>query len=192
MKLFWIVGVPSPKPQDLYLPITEVEILRVLWLVKMSLKKLGKTNWMGQLTDPRGFSLIWHISIFRPKRVWILRRVGLKTDIDFARLGLETGIVFETVVYERFCRFNSKWIRKKEICALAFLFKEWRHNFSEVGAENRCENGIFWSEIRSGFGEPGGTPPPGENFQESPHPFRDWHCVALYFCRSSILRMGVL
>lgn len=44
----------------------------------------------------------------RPKRVWILRRVGLKTDIDFAHLGLETGIVFETVVYERFCRFNSK------------------------------------------------------------------------------------
>ena len=22
------------------------------------------------------------------------------------------------------------------------------------------ENGMFWSEIRSGFGEPGGTPPP--------------------------------
>ena len=33
-----------------------------------------------------------------------MRRVGLKTDIDFAHLGLETGIVFETLVYERFCR----------------------------------------------------------------------------------------
>ena len=40
----------------------------------------------------------------RPKRLWILRRVGLKTDIDFAHSGLETGIVFETLVYERFCR----------------------------------------------------------------------------------------
>ena len=27
-------------------------------------------------------------------------------------------------------------------------------------SENRCENDIFWSEVGSGFGEPGGTPPP--------------------------------
>ena len=66
---------------------------------------------MGHLTDPGGGGILpymSHISMCRSKRVWILRRVGLKTDIDFAHLGLETGIVFETVVYERFCRLNSK------------------------------------------------------------------------------------
>ena len=27
-------------------------------------------------------------------------------------------------------------------------------------SENGCENGVFWSEIGSGFGEAGGTPRP--------------------------------
>ena len=39
----------------------------------------------------------------RLRRVWFLRRFGLKTGIDF---GLESGIVFEET--------NSKRIRKKE------------------------------------------------------------------------------
>ena len=52
-----------------------------------------------------------------PQGVWVLRRFGLKTGIDFAHFGLESGMVFEgaTGVYERIYRFNSKWIRKKEI-----------------------------------------------------------------------------
>ena len=38
-----------------------------------------------------------------------------KTVIDFARFGLESGIVFDgaTVVYEYICRLVSKWIRRK-------------------------------------------------------------------------------
>ena len=28
------------------------------------------------------------------------------------------------------------------------------------GLKTGVENAIFWSQIRSGFGEPGGTPPP--------------------------------
>ena len=39
---------------------------------------------------------------------------GLKTGIDFALLGLETGVVYEgtTVMYQCVRRFNSKSIRK--------------------------------------------------------------------------------
>ena len=45
-----------------------------------------------------------------PQRVWFLRLFSLKTGIDFAHFGLETGMVFKgtTGVYERICRFISK------------------------------------------------------------------------------------
>ena len=45
-----------------------------------------------------------------PQRVGFLPRLSLKTGIDFAHFGLESGKVFErsTGVYERICRFNSK------------------------------------------------------------------------------------
>ena len=35
-----------------------------------------------------------------------------------------------------------------------------KYNFLEARSEKGCENDIFWSEIGSGFGEPGGTPTP--------------------------------
>ena len=43
-------------------------------------------------------------------RVGVFRRFGLKTGIDFAHFGLESGMVFEgtTGVYERIYRFNFK------------------------------------------------------------------------------------
>ena len=59
-----------------------------------------------------------------PQRVWFLRRFGLKTGIDFAPFGQESGMVFEetTGAYERIYRFNSKWIRKWEgIFVVGFL-----------------------------------------------------------------------
>ena len=45
-----------------------------------------------------------------PLRVGFLRRVGLKTGIDFAPFGLESGMVYERnmVVYQCVRRFNSK------------------------------------------------------------------------------------
>ena len=51
-----------------------------------------------------------------PQRVGFLRHFGLKTVIDFAHFGLESGVVFEgtTEVYERIYRFNSKLVRNKE------------------------------------------------------------------------------
>ena len=48
-----------------------------------------------------------------PQRIWFLRRFGLKTGIDFAYAGLNSGMVFEGM-HERICRFNSNGIRKKE------------------------------------------------------------------------------
>ena len=50
-----------------------------------------------------------------PQRVGFLCRFGLKTGIDFAHIGLESGMVNKgtTVVYQRVRRFNSKEIRKK-------------------------------------------------------------------------------
>ena len=44
------------------------------------------------------------------QRVGFLRRFGLKTGIDFAHFGLESGMVVEgtTGVYERIYRFSSK------------------------------------------------------------------------------------
>ena len=52
----------------------------------------------------------------QPQRVTFLRSIGLKTGLDFAQFGLESGMVFEetTGVYERIYPFNSKRIRKKE------------------------------------------------------------------------------
>ena len=47
-----------------------------------------------------------------PQRVGFLGLFGLKTGIDFAHFGLESGMVFEgtTGVYERICCF-SLWGR---------------------------------------------------------------------------------
>ena len=51
-----------------------------------------------------------------PHRVWFLRRFSLKTGIEFAHFGLESGTVIErtTELYERIHRFNSKWGGEKE------------------------------------------------------------------------------
>ena len=48
--------------------------------------------------------------VLPPYWVGLLRPFGLKTGIDFAHFGLESGMVFEgtTVLYERIYRFNSK------------------------------------------------------------------------------------
>ena len=48
----------------------------------------------------------YRLACCRNKLVWFLRRFCLKTVIDFAHFGLESGIVFEgaTVVYEHIYR----------------------------------------------------------------------------------------
>ena len=50
-----------------------------------------------------------------PQKVGFLRRLGLKTGINFAHFGLKLGMGFKgtTRLYERVHRFNNKWGRKK-------------------------------------------------------------------------------
>ena len=57
-----------------------------------------------------GLPYISHTGMCRPKEEGqVLRRFGLKTGIDFAYFGLESGTVYEGfTVYERVCHFNSK------------------------------------------------------------------------------------
>ena len=44
----------------------------------------------------------------------VFRRFGVKTVIDFAYFGLNSGMVFEEM-HEGICRFNSNGIRKKRV-----------------------------------------------------------------------------
>ena len=48
----------------------------------------------------------------------VLSRFGLKTGIDFAHFGLESGMVFTTTVCGRIHSFNFKSVRKKNMRSL--------------------------------------------------------------------------
>ena len=52
------------------------------------------------------------------KKVWFLRRFGLKTGIHFAHFGLESGMVYEgtTGVYEPILLFQFQMNTEKESC----------------------------------------------------------------------------
>ena len=87
-----------------------------------------------------------------PHRVGFLHRFGLKTGIHFAHFGLESSVVFEGTagVYERFYRFNSKWVRKKEkytnskwIWIICLFALQW-HNFC---LKARSENGYGFTGL---------------------------------------------
>ena len=101
-----------------------------------------------------------------------------ETGMDVDHFGLESGMVFKgtTGVYERISCFNSKWVRKNEPCEFEILFcccsilsnqitwfkvrSENGYGFQGPGLKTGVKNDIFWSEIGSGFEEPGLTPPP--------------------------------
>ena len=131
--------------------------------------------------DPRGGSTLLY-KLYRyvpPQRVWFFSRFGLKTGIDFDRYGLKSSMVYKgtTGAYKRICLFNSKLIVEKEKCPKYIIRAEFYqflcsllmrersrsengYEFLSPGLKTDVENGIFWSEIGSGFGEPGGTPLP--------------------------------
>ena len=66
--------------------------------------------------SPGGTPLYRPYRYVPPQGVGFFRRFGLKTGLDFAQFGLESGMVFEetTGVYERIYRFNYKRMRKKK------------------------------------------------------------------------------
>ena len=59
---------------------------------------------------PSGEGVLPYISHVLTERVWLLPDFGLKMGIDFAHLGLESGVVFEenTGMYEHIYHFSSK------------------------------------------------------------------------------------
>ena len=69
--------------------------------------------------DPGGSFLYKPYRYVPPKRVQFLRRLGLKTGVDFTHFGLESGMKGTTGVYKRICRFNSK--NKREENGIIFL-----------------------------------------------------------------------
>ena len=102
---------------------------------------------------------ISHVYTHPRPQGWHLRRFGLKRCIDFT--------------HERIYRFNSKWIRKKtgEMLEFEWILRNlfsWRSNLSNddiisqgPGLKTGEKNDTFSrSGIGSGFGEPGGPPPP--------------------------------
>ena len=62
-----------------------------------------------------------------PQRDGFLRRFGLKTSIDFARFGLESGLIFKGTkgVHERIYFFQFQMSKKeREICEFEMDFKK--------------------------------------------------------------------
>ena len=103
-----------------------------------------------------------------PHRVGFLRRFGLKTSIRFAHIGLESGFKGTTGVYETYLSFQFQMSKKERE---TWEFERGLKNFFSLcsnpsedniisalrpSLKTGVENYIFWSEIRSGFREPGG------------------------------------
>ena len=132
-----------------------------------------------QQTPPSGGGITSLYELYRymyvlPQGVGFLRRFGLKTGIRLCSFWSGTGYGFPgncVSRYERIYRYNSKWVRKKEKYANSkWIFRNLFCCCSNLscdeiisrrpGLRTGVKNDIFWSEIRSGFGVPGGTPPP--------------------------------
>ena len=132
-----------------------------------------------QQTPPSGGGITSLYELYRymyvlPQGVGFLRRFGLKTGIRLCSFWSGTGYGFPgncVSRYERIYCFNSKWVRKKEKYANSkWIFRNLFCCCSNLscdeiisrrpGLRTGVKNDIFWSEIRSGFGVPGGTPPP--------------------------------
>ena len=82
-----------------------------------------------RIPPPRGGGVIpyiSHIRMYRPKGYGFWAFFCLKTGIHITHFGLESGMVFEgtTGAYEHIYRFNSKLIRKIEICEFEYAFDE--------------------------------------------------------------------
>ena len=78
-----------------------------------------------------------------PQRAWFLSHFGLKTGIDCDHHGLKSGAFYQF--------FSSALMR-------SLITLQIQRQLSEAGLKTGVENGMSWSEIGSGFGEPGGTP----------------------------------
>ena len=100
------------QPQDARIPV----VLHRMWRIGKWLRTLDNTR-RNISYDTRGggggYSIIFAFLVCATPKGMVFARFGLKTGIDFAYSGLSSGVVF-VGMHERICRFNSKWIRKKE------------------------------------------------------------------------------
>ena len=80
----------------------------LLFLSQNSLPRESHVKW--NTKTPGGSPLYKSYRYVLPERVGVVHRFGLKTEIDFAHFGQESGMVFEGTagIYERIYRFNSK------------------------------------------------------------------------------------
>ena len=127
------------------------------------------TGWWG---GGRVLSYISHISMCRPKGKGFSPFWSGK-GYRLCQFWSGVGLVFEgtTGVYERVRKKEkyaiSKWILRRPFSCCSNQSNDdiisWFWNavlILEARSEKGCEKWHFWSEIGSGFGEPGGTPPP--------------------------------
>ena len=110
----------------------------------------------------------------RRKGYSFLRHFGVKTSIDFPNFGPGIGYGFpgnsgSVSTYLSFHFQNSNgfyeifllelWCKNDDLISTYTRFDN-QYGFRTPGLKTGLENSVFWSEIGSGFGEPGGTPPP--------------------------------
>ena len=169
--IFTVLVVKVARKKNFFLSVLSFIVCR--WLTSIVITSPGG----GGTSLNKPYRFVPH------QKVWFLCRYGLKMGKDFAHFGLKLGMAFEgtTGVYERICCFKSKWKRNREKYAnskwILRIFFCWRSDLTNddiisaqirlkmgmnfwAQGENGCGNDIFWSEIGSGFGESGGTPPP--------------------------------
>ena len=167
-----LIGIWSDTVWLKYLVFCRIEKTLTLWMdyiainhMKTFLSSLNRMmSWQKILTNdvniaPGGTPLNKLYRYLPAHRVGFLRRFGPKT-----------GMVFKgtTRVYERIYQFNSKWVRKKEkrgtfrkgfeefFSLCSNLSKDKIISALRPSLKTVVENYILWSEIRSGFREPGG------------------------------------
>ena len=105
---FYFVG----QPQDARIPV----VLHRMWRIGKWLRTLDNTSRsISYDTCGGGGRVLYYFCLFvcpTPKGM-VFAPFWSETGIDFAYFGMISGKVFEGM-HERICRFNSKWIRKKE------------------------------------------------------------------------------
>ena len=95
--------------------------------------------------------LVWKRVYTLPILVWNL--------VWFSRELRECMNIF--IVYRKKDKYaNSKWMLRNSFCCCSNLSNNNGIIFQRPGLKTGVKNDIFWSEIGSGFGEPGGSPPP--------------------------------
>ena len=122
-----------------------------------------------------GLPYISHIGTCHPKG-WGLLSISVLTGLHFAYFGLESGMVFEGTMgceYIYYC--SSKWLIYKFEMDFKNLFFVCCSTCNLSNDDSVYDT--FWSEIKSEFGETGGTHPPRIPRRKKPLPLGHTHSI---------------